>query len=114
MPDNEIEVSQIAVPNLRKLQHLRPIYEQKFESTINRQTSVKIGIISFILSVLLHTAKSSCVKLSAKVQKMYPYRVWEKSREIKSRPVVAINKIDHEFLLANKEHPLMRKTYASI
>ena len=110
MPKSDIEVEQIAQPILTKLPQLKPIYEQQFGSTINWQISAKIGIISFILNVLLHTAISYWVKLRAKVRRMHPFRVKENRREIRSRPVVAVIESDYEFLRANPEHPLMRKT----
>ena len=74
MPKIDIEVEQIAQPIITKLQQLKPIYEQQFAGTINWQMSVKIGIISFILNVLLHTAISHWVKLRAKVHRMHPFR----------------------------------------
>ena len=72
--------------------------------------SVKIGIISFILNVLLHTAISYWAKLRAKVHRKHPFRVKQNGREIGSRPVVAVSESDYDFLRANPEHPLMRKT----
>ena len=110
MPKSDIEVERIAQPIITKLQQLKPIYEQQFAGTINWQMSVKIGIISFILNVLLHTAISYWVKLRAKVHRMHPFRVKENGREIRSRPVVAVNESDYEFLRAKPEHPLMRET----
>ena len=110
MPKSYIEVELVAQPIITKLQQLKPIYEQQFLSTINWQISLKIGIISFILNVLLHTAISYWVKLRAKVHRMHPFRVKENERDIRSRPVVAVSESDYEFLRANPEHPLMRKT----
>ena len=77
MPKSDIEVEQIAQPIITKPQQLKPIYEQQFASTINWQMSVKIGIISFILNVLLHTAISYWVKIRVKVHRMHPFRVKE-------------------------------------
>ena len=42
---------------------------------------------------------------------MHPFRVREKGREIRYRHVVAVSEADCEFLRANTEHPLMRKTF---
>ena len=110
MPKSDIELEQIAQPIITKLQQLQPVYEQQFASTVNWQMSVKIGIISFILNVLLHNAISYWVKLRAKVHRMHPFRVKENGREIRSRLVVAVSESDYEFLRADPEHPLMRKT----
>ena len=55
----------------------------------------------------MHTAISYWVKLRAKVHRMHPFRVKENRREIRSCPV---SESDYEFLRANPEHPLMRKT----
>ena len=41
---------------------------------------------------------------------MHPFRVKENGRKIRSRPVVAVSESYYDFLRANPEHPLMRKT----
>ena len=74
-PESEIEENQIAQPKITKLQILKPTYNQRSARTINWQPSVKTGIISFIMNVLLYSAISYWVKLRLKISRLNHFRV---------------------------------------
>ena len=101
--DNLMKIAKPITMNLRKFDER---FDEKFAQYTPWKVSLTAGVISFCVSALLHMAYTHYVKRRIKLTSHFPFVHEEKSRFIKTIPIVTTSKENYDFLIANPEHPL--------
>ena len=104
-PDKET-IRKLAAPIVSRLRHMKPEFDEKFGQFIPWKWSLCFGLLSFLVSVLLHWGYTHLMHKWMKIHKRFPFRTLHEGKKIKTLPVSAVKMEDYEFLQAHPEHPL--------